>query len=77
MYQYINTFVTQYSIIKLKENKLVIFEFNNMHVALFCSGAMLCNLTAQNWSFSLRISSVNVTKSAVFCGFGHIYWRNP
>ena len=23
--------------------------------------------------FSLRISSVNVTKSAVFCGFGHIY----
>ena len=28
-------------------------------------------------SFSLRISSVNVTKSAVSCGFGHIYWRNP
>ena len=24
-------------------------------------------------SFPLRISSVNVTKSAVFCGFGHIY----
>ena len=20
---------------------------------------------------------LNVTKSAVFCGFGHIYWRNP
>ena len=29
------------------------------------------------WSFPLRISSVNVTKSAVSCGFGHIYWRNP
>ena len=28
-------------------------------------------------SFALRISSVNVTKFAVFCGFGHIYWRNP
>ena len=24
-------------------------------------------------SFPFRISSVNVTKSAVFCGFGHIY----
>ena len=30
----------------------------------------------KKWSFSLRISSVNVTKSAVFCGFGHIYLRN-
>ena len=29
------------------------------------------------WSFPLRISSVNVTKSAFSCGFGHIYWRNP
>ena len=28
-------------------------------------------------SFPLRISSVDVTKFAVFCGFGHIYWRNP
>ena len=31
----------------------------------------------RKWSFLLRISSVNVTKSAVSCGFGHIYWRNP
>ena len=30
----------------------------------------------RKWSSSLRISSVNVTKSAVSCGFGHIYWRN-
>ena len=28
-------------------------------------------------SFPLRISSVNVTKSAVSCDFGQIYWRNP
>ena len=28
-------------------------------------------------SFSLRISSVNETKSARTCGFGQIYWRNP
>ena len=29
------------------------------------------------WSFPLEISSVNVTKSAVCCGFGHIYRNNP
>ena len=28
------------------------------------------------WSFPLRIFLVNVTKYAVSCGFGHIYWRN-
>ena len=28
----------------------------------------------KTWSFPLRISSVNVTKSAENCGFGHIYW---
>ena len=32
--------------------------------------------TAQKWSFPLKISSVNVTKSAGDCGFGYIYWRN-
>ena len=32
----------------------------------------------KEWTFLLlRISSVNMTKSAVNCGFGHIYWRNP
>ena len=30
----------------------------------------------KEWSFLLRISSLNVTKSAVSCRFGHIYWRN-
>ena len=30
----------------------------------------------KTWSFPLRISSVNLTKSAVSCGFAHIYWRN-
>ena len=28
-------------------------------------------------SFPLRISSVNATKSAGTCGFGHIYCRYP
>ena len=31
----------------------------------------------KKWNFLLKISSVNVTKSAGKCGFGHIYWRNP
>ena len=29
----------------------------------------------KKWSFQLRISSVNVNKSAVNCKFGHICWR--
>ena len=31
----------------------------------------------KKWSFPLWVSSVNVSKSADSCGFGHIYWRNP
>ena len=31
----------------------------------------------KNWSFPLRISAVNLTKSAVSCEFGHNYYRNP
>ena len=31
----------------------------------------------KKWSFTLRISAVNVTKSAENCGFGPNYWRNP
>ena len=33
--------------------------------------------TEQKWSFSLRFSSVIVTKSAVSCVFSHMYWRDP
>ena len=44
---------------------------------LFGLGVELDNLfasnTAQKIKFSMRLSSVNVTKSAVSCGFGHIY----
>ena len=29
----------------------------------------------KKWSFQLRISSVNVTKSTISCGFDHIYWK--
>ena len=31
----------------------------------------------KKWGFPLRISPVNVTKSAVSSGFGHLYRRNP
>ena len=31
----------------------------------------------KKWSFLIRISSGNVTKSTLSCGFDHIYWRNP
>ena len=30
----------------------------------------------KKWSFPLRISSVNVTKSEGIYGFAHIYWKN-
>ena len=31
----------------------------------------------KKWSFPLKISSVNVTKSAGSSGFGHSYWGKP
>ena len=31
----------------------------------------------KQWSFRLRIFSVNVTESAENCGFGHTNWRKP
>ena len=38
----------------------------------------IMNLTLhKKLSFPLKISSVNVTNSAVSSGFGHIYLRNP
>ena len=37
----------------------------------------ICTTLHKNWNFPLRISPVNVTKSAVSCEFGDIYWRNP
>ena len=37
-------------------------------------GALATSLH-KKWSFPLRISSVNVTKFAGNCEFGHIYWK--
>ena len=35
-----------------------------------------CTHYTKNKSFPLTISSVNVAKSVVSCGFDHIYWRH-
>ena len=42
---------------------------------VFSIDKMHCPKKKRN--FPLKISSVNVTKSVVSCGLGHIYWRNP
>ena len=35
------------------------------------------NGTAQKTEFSIKDSSVNMTKSPGNCGFGYFYWSNP
>ena len=47
----------------------------NHTLALF--KCLMQGILHKKWSFPLRISSVNKTKSTVFYGFGHIYWRSP
>ena len=50
---------------------------------LFCCFHEIFNYTQNFWALStvqkikLETSSLNVTKSAGNCGFGHINWRNP
>ena len=47
---------------------------------LHATGLFLHSLktnTAQKIKFSIEDPSVNMTKCAGNCGFGHIYWRNP
>ena len=64
-----------------QEGKVINIIFRKMRdedACFFCKITIYRNHThtSQKWSFALRISSLNVTKSAVSCGFGHIYWRN-
>ena len=55
--------------------KVAIRPFNANH---WKSGWVLVYFTLhEKWRFPFRISSVNVTKFTVSCGFGHIYRRNP
>ena len=63
-----------------KKNFTVYPSLNNAHVCLKIGDIVLLkdiHTLHKKWSFPLRISSVNVTKSAGICGFSHIYWRNP
>ena len=46
---------------------------NNTFSKLIWEIAFHCT---KNWSFPLRVFSINVTKSAVSCGFVRICWRN-
>ena len=57
---------------KINNNERMRQSFNKteLHPILILT---LIPSTAQEMKFSSRISSVNVTKSAVNCGFGHIY----
>ena len=61
-------------IVKTNREKKLFDDFNNCRFLLERDRAFTLH---KNWSFLLKISSVNVTKFAVSCRFGHIYWRNP
>ena len=47
-----------------------------MLTAIPVLGVFVASALHKKWSFPLRISSVNETKSAGNCGFRHIYWRS-
>ena len=49
------------------------FGLNMQLYACFENKKIVIENIAQKLNFPLRISSANVTKSAVSCGFGHIY----
>ena len=59
-----------------KVGMLTVIEFSNEVLLAFKLPWFFLSLH-KKWSFWLSISSVNMTKSAVSCGFGYIYWRNP
>ena len=59
----------------LRMPRYPMLDFEWMH---FRKTYRKCFPLHKKWSFPLiRISPVNVTKSAGNCGFGHIYWRHP
>ena len=51
-------------------------EATTLNEKLLLDNIFLFMVLHKKWRFPLKISSVNVAKSAVSCGFGHIYWRN-
>ena len=55
--------------------RFVLFFLNCKRDFYICSKCYRHVALHEKWSFPLRTSLVNVTKSAVYCGFGHIYWK--
>ena len=57
-----------------QRNKTVTIEVDQADaISIINKEARFWSHCTKTSSFPLRISSVNVTKSAVSCGFGHIY----
>ena len=54
------------------------YDFLTLHLRFLKKVSFLTHIdTAQKMKFSIRDSSVNMTKSSFSCGFGCTYWRNP
>ena len=72
--QYVNSRTSHLrcSIKKAVLKNVAIFTGKHLCLSLKDTEAQVFSLHKKS-SFPLRISSVNVTKSAVSCGFGHIY----
>ena len=60
---------------KVSQSSVVILRIVKENIDIL--SYFLCDNTGQKSNFPLRISSVNVTISAVSCGCGNIHWRNP
>ena len=63
-----------YSVIRSETLKIPATLFNYLDDCLVVSFKYTLH---KRWSFPLRISLVDVTKSLEYCGLGHIYWKNP
>ena len=68
--------VMSFSITDNRDNNIMTIIFKYQIINSTSSNFRKSTLQ-KKWSFPLKIFSVNVTKSAGDCGFGHIYWKNP
>ena len=69
---------------RLHNSSSTVVSFKINHLVIYTeTDQLICKVTrlfgfytmAQKWSFSLKVSSVTVTKSTVSYGSGNIYWR--
>ena len=71
-----NSFTPRESFYDSNENESQVYS-TMPQVTLTLVGDYILLPLHKKWNFPLRISSLNMTKSAGKCGFDHIYWRNP